>query len=194
MGSVVRSANQRTATWQRRREHRHLINRESNNMSASVSRGTSEEDGPSKPGEYKLENLDLIKTIGTGTFARVSLARDKMTRDYFALKVLAIQDIIKLKQVDHVKNEKMILSKISHPFLIKLLWTNKDRQYLYMLFPFICGGELFSYLRSSGRFSPVATLFYSAEIVSCLEYLHGLNIVYRDLKPENLLIDREGHL
>ena len=51
-----------------------------------------------------------------------------------------------------------------------------------------------SYLRSCGRFSTGATLFYSSEIVSCLEYLHGLSIIYRDLKPENLLLDREGHL
>ena len=63
-----------------------------------------------------------------------------------------------------------------------------------MLFPYICGGELFSYLRSAGRFNNNATLFYAAEIVSALDYLHSLDVVYRDLKPENLLIDRDGHL
>jgi serine/threonine protein kinase len=63
-----------------------------------------------------------------------------------------------------------------------------------MLFPYISGGELFSYLRSSGRFPAATAHFYSAEIVLALEYLHSLDIVYRDLKPENLLLDRDGHL
>ena len=63
-----------------------------------------------------------------------------------------------------------------------------------MLFPYVCGGELFSYLRSAGRFNNNATLFYASEIVSSLDYLHSQDIVYRDLKPENLLLDREGHL
>jgi len=67
-------------------------------------------------------------------------------------------------------------------------------QFLYMLFPYISGGELFSYLRSSGRFSTSTSQFYSSEIVLAIEYLHSLSIVYRDLKPENLLLDRDGHL
>merc|ERR1712168_1555659 len=137
----------------------------------------------------KLEDFDMVKTIGTGTFARVSLCREKTSREYFALKILAIHDVIRLKQVDHVKNEKNILKELHHPFLVDLEWSWKDRHFLYLLFPFISGGELFSYLRSAGRFSTSTTFFYTAEIVSALDYLHSLSVVYRDLKPENLLLD-----
>ena len=63
-----------------------------------------------------------------------------------------------------------------------------------MLLEYICGGELFSYLRNAGRFNVASANFYTAEIVCALDYLHGRSIVYRDLKPENLLLDREGHL
>jgi len=63
-----------------------------------------------------------------------------------------------------------------------------------MLLEYVCGGELFTYLRNAGRLSNTAGLFYASEIVLALEYLHSLSMVYRDLKPENLLIDREGHL
>ena len=105
-----------------------------------------------------------------------------------------MHDVIRLKQVDHVKNEKNILSEIHHPFIVDLLWYYKDKNLLYMLFPYVCGGELFSYLRSAGRFNSHTSLFYSVEIVSALEYLHSLSIVYRDLKPENLLLDRDGHI
>ena len=87
-----------------------------------------------------------------------------------------------------------IFQEIKHPFLISLSWSCKDSSFLYLLFPYVCGGELFSYLRSAGRFSPSTTLFYSAEIVSALEYLHSLSVAYRDLKPENLLLDRQGHV
>ena len=63
-----------------------------------------------------------------------------------------------------------------------------------MLLEYVCGGELFTYLRRAGRFSVDTALFYSSEIVVALEYLHSLSLVYRDLKPENLLLDRHGHL
>ena len=74
------------------------------------------------------------------------------------------------------------------------LWTDHDRRYLYMLFEYLCGGELFTYLRNAGQFADSTCLFYAAEITSALDYLHSLSIVYRDLKPENLLLDKEGHL
>lgn len=73
-------------------------------------------------------------------------------------------------------------------------WTHHDRTFLYMLFEYVSGGELFTYLRNAGRFSSGTSNFYTAEIVSAIEYLHHRSIVYRDLKPENLLLDRHGHL
>ncbi|PAA86766.1 hypothetical protein BOX15_Mlig000304g2 [Macrostomum lignano] len=144
--------------------------------------------------KFSLRNAELLRTVGTGTFGRVMVIREKNTDEYFALKILVIDDVMRLKQVEHVKNEKAILNTVSHPFLVKLYWTNHDIKFLYMVFEFVCGGEIFSYLRTSGTFSNAATLFYAAEILSAIMYLHDMSVVYRDLKPENLLLDARGHL
>ena len=72
--------------------------------------------------------------------------------------------------------------------------TEHNDQYLYMLFEYVGGGELFTYLRNAGRFDSAKAVFYAAEITLVLDYLHSLAVVYRDLKPENLLLDREGHI
>lgn len=141
-----------------------------------------------------LVDFELSTTLGTGTFGRVLLCRDRITSEYHALKIMNIREVIRLKQVEHVQNEKSILSKIEHPFIVNLLWTHHDNTFLYMLLEYVCGGELFTYLRTAGRFNNGAGLFFGAEIVSALDYLHGNNIVYRDLKPENILLDREGHV
>eukprot|EP00922_Rhytidocystis_sp_ex-Travisia-forbesii_P049014 GHVS01072980.1.p1 GENE.GHVS01072980.1~~GHVS01072980.1.p1 ORF type:complete len:655 (+),score=99.17 GHVS01072980.1:253-2217(+) len=110
------------------------------------------------------------------------------------LKILYKSKVIKLKQVDHVKDERRILSKVSHPFIINLIASFQDQHRLYMLMEYVNGGELFSYLRRCGRIPPVQARFFSAELVCAFSYLHVNNIVYRDLKPENLLIDAEGHI
>ena len=72
-----------------------------------------------------------------------------------------------------------LFQTIKHPFLIELLWSSVDRRNLYLLFPYVAGGELFYHLRSAGRFGLASVRFYSAEIISALSYLHGNNIVYR---------------
>ncbi|GBM92702.1 Protein kinase DC2 [Araneus ventricosus] len=146
---------------------------------------------------YRIVELYLCRTLyirRTGSFGRVVLCRRKKDNRYYAMKILEIADVIQLKQVDHVKNEKSLLVQVQHPFIIELLWTHHDESCLYMLFEYACGGELFTYLRNAGRFCSTTSMFYAAEIVLALEYLHKLNIAYRDLKPENLLLDRDGHL
>jgi len=140
-----------------------------------------------------LENFNLLKTVGTGTFSRVYLCQKRQSSKYYAVKILPINDVIRHKQVQHVRNEKEVLKKIKHPFLISLADCWKDSHNLYFLFPFHCGGELFTYMRMYDRLSASFVRFYSAEIVSALSYLHNINIAYRDLKPENILLDREGH-
>ena len=151
-------------------------------MSSSTGQGLAAGSAAPTTGHPILSKLNFVKIIGTGTFARVYLVRNGTNQKFEAVKVLSISDVIRMKQIDHVKNERSILNEVMHPFLINLRWHAKDEANLYLGFPYICGGELFSYLRSSGRFAPNAAQFYAAEIVSALSYLHSLSIVYRDLK------------
>lgn len=143
---------------------------------------------------YRLSDFELLRTLGTGTFGRVYLTKFRGTEQYYAMKVLKKVEVVRLKQVEHINSEKAILSQIHFPFIVNLLCTFQDEKSLYMLLEYVVGGELFSHLRKAGRFSNDMTRFYAAEIVLALEYLHSLDIIYRDLKPENLLLDDKGHI
>lgn len=141
-----------------------------------------------------IDDFDLMQTLGTGSFGRVRLAKEKSTGKYYAMKILKKHDIIKLKQVDHVISENTILADIDHPFLVGLEGFDQDSRYLYFQLEYICGGELFTYLRTEGTLEPSNARFYCGQVVLMFEYLHSKNIIYRDLKPENLLIDNIGYL
>ncbi|CAF4231818.1 unnamed protein product [Rotaria socialis] len=99
-----------------------------------------------------------------------------------------------MKQEEHVVNEKRILQALNFPFIIRFYFSFKDNANLYIGLELIEGGELFRHLRDSERFEEKKAKFYASQIVLALEYLHLLGIVYRDLKPENLLIDRYGYI
>jgi serine/threonine protein kinase len=154
----------------------------------------SNEETEKKTRKYSLADLQLHCTLGTGSFGRVHLAKLKSTGKYYALKALSKVDVVKMKQVEHTINEKNILEAAQFPFIIHLLGTFQDTQHIYLLLDYICGGELFSFLRRSGTFPNHVARFYASEIALAFEYLHSKNIIYRDLKPENLLLDKEGHL
>lgn len=141
-----------------------------------------------------LTDFDRIKTLGTGSFGRVMLAQHKFSKKYCAMKILDKRKLVKLKQVEHTLNEKKILQAISFPFIVSLEYHFKDNSNLYMVLEYVSGGEMFFHLRKHGRFSELRARFYAAQIVLALEYLHYLDIAYRDLKPENLLIDSYGYL
>ncbi|KAH0556387.1 hypothetical protein GP486_005689 [Trichoglossum hirsutum] len=145
-------------------------------------------------GKYALSDFIIQRTLGTGSFGRVHLVQSRHNQRFYAVKVLKKAQVVKMKQVEHTNDERAMLQKVKHPFLITLWGTFQDSKNLYMVMDFIEGGELFSLLRKSQRFPNPVAKFYAAEVTLALDYLHSMNIIYRDLKPENLLLDRHGHL
>jgi protein kinase X len=117
----------------------------------------------------------------------------KEDKNYYALKILKKSEVIYLKQVEHVKTEKKLLEVISHPFIVNLMGAFQDDKNLYLMMEYIIGGEFFSHLRKAGRFPNDMSVFYAAQIALVFEHLHSMSILYRDLKPENLLLDQKGN-
>ncbi|CAL9731811.1 hypothetical protein MOUN0_M05996 [Monosporozyma unispora] len=151
-------------------------------------------EGRPTSGKYTLEDFRILQTLGTGSFGRVHLVRSNHNGRFYALKVLKKRIIVKLKQVEHTNDERLMLSVVSHPFLIRMWGTFQDSKQVFMVMDYIEGGELFSLLRKSQRFPNPVAKFYAAEVCLALEYLHSKDIIYRDLKPENILLDKNGHI
>jgi len=146
----------------------------------------------------KMSDLKKHRILGVGTFGQVWLVSKKgSTSDdnVYALKIQVKRELLNHQQVDGVLREKNIMATIDHPFIIKLVNTYQDDRSLYMLLRLVQGGELFSVLHTDTRdgVSEKAAMFYSAGILEGLSYMHRRNILYRDLKPENVLVDSKGY-
>jgi len=156
----------------------------------------SQLDNLSQNMKMNLDDLIVIKSIGMGQFGRVRLVKSKRTGHSFAMKCLEKRRILELGQTTHIKNEKLCLEQIDHPFIVRLVTTCKDARCVYMVLELCLGGELFTILNNQpgGRFDEPAARFYTACVVSALDHIHGQGMCYRDLKPENLLLDKDGYL
>ena len=117
----------------------------------------------------------------SGAFSRVYLSLHRATAAHYALKVVPIAAAVESGQAEHLVRERQILLKVRHPFIVPLSSCWRDRANLYFLFPFLPGGELFTFMRLADRLPASHVLFYSAEIVSALEYLHSLRLAKVDL-------------
>ena len=117
-----------------------------------------------------------------------------MTGQIHALKVLRKDNIIKRNQVEHTRTERSVLGYVRHPFIVGMNMAFQSKDKLYFVLDYCAGGELFFHLGKIGKFPEPRACFYAAEIVLAISYVHSLDIIYRDLKPENVLLDAEGHI
>ena len=136
---------------------------------------------PKLPNVTGLDDFELGRILGTGSFGRVLHCTHKATGMHVAIKILSKAQILKTKQVNHIIAEKDILKSVQNPFVVNLLAYFMDELSLYLVMEFIVGGEFFTYLRLCGRFPEETARFYWAQIVLAFEYLHSMNVVYRDL-------------
>jgi len=102
-------------------------------------------------------------------------------------------EIIKLKQVDHINNEKRLMAQINFPFVVNMMGYLRDPQFIYIVMECIFGGELFTHLRKARKFDDTQSKFYGAQIADAFKHIHGKNIIHRDLKPENILLSGNGY-
>ncbi|KAK3294550.1 kinase-like domain-containing protein [Chaetomium fimeti] len=147
-----------------------------------------------RAGKLKIEDFELLKVVGKGSFGKVMQVRKKDTSRIYALKTIRKAHIISRSEVAHTLAERSVLAQINNPFIVPLKFTFQSPEKLYFVLAFVNGGELFHHLQKEQRFDVNRSRFYTAELLCALECLHGFNVIYRDLKPENILLDYQGHI
>jgi serine/threonine protein kinase len=144
--------------------------------------------------KVRVEDFELMKVLGRGSFGKVMQVRHKGDNRIYAMKILKKSAIVARNQVEHTRAERKILQSLKHPFLMTLRWAFQTKDKLYFVLDYFTGGELFYHLKNVRRFPEDVAKIYIAEIASALGHLHSLGYIYRDLKPENILLDHTGHV
>ena len=138
--------------------------------------------------------FDKIKTLGVGAFGEVALCRKKDTGMLYAMKTLRKSDVLKRNQVAHVKAERDILAEADNEWVVKLYYSFQDHNNLYFVMDYVPGGDLMGLLIRMEILDEPLARFYIAELVQAIESVHRMGFIHRDIKPDNILIDRNGHI
>jgi len=145
--------------------------------------------------DRRIEDFDIVRVVGVGGSGRVIQALHKPSGCMRAVKVMSKARLFQQEQrLQRVITEKRILARLRHPFVVSLHWAFQTSTHLFLVLDFCGGGELFFHMLKRGRFEETDARFYFCEILLGLEYLHSQQVLYRDLKPENCLLDDGGHI
>lgn len=139
-------------------------------------------------------DFDMITVIGKGAFGEVILVRHLKNGNYYAMKKLRKADMMRKEQVTHAWSERHVLVAADHPFVCQLCFSFQSKDFLYLVMEFLPGGDLMTLLIERDTLTEDDARFYVAEMIVAIDSVHKLGFIHRDIKPDNLLIDRDGHL
>lgn len=143
----------------------------------------------------KIKDFQLLSLIGRGGYGEVYLCRKLDTKEILVLKRMKKSTFtLNKNELPRVQRERAILSNSSSPWIIKLKYSFQDDTFLYLVMEYAAGGDLKTLLENLGGLEEEMAKFYFAEMLLCIEYLHSLEFIHRDLKPGNFVIDKNGHL
>ena len=142
----------------------------------------------------ELKDLDNVKELGSGNFGSVNLVRNKKNKFLYAIKALNLEQI-KIESLEEcVEVERDVLLKIDHPFIMKMVKYLKNDSYIFFINEYIKGKELWEVIRDIGLLNKEQTQYYGASILLAIDYLHKQKIIYRDIKPENVMVSVKGYI
>ena len=141
-----------------------------------------------------IENYESITIIGRGAFGEVHVCRDKTTDEIVAIKKIKKEALSSKNQIIHIKNEQLFMANVKSPWIVELKASFQDHDYLYLVMEFLQGGDLMNILIKKDILTEEEARFYIAEIILAVESIHKLDCIHRDIKPDNVLIDKNGHI
>ena len=143
---------------------------------------------------HGAEDFAPLTIIGRGAFGEVRIVREKATGKILAMKKLKKSEMLRRGQVEHVRAEKDLLAEVSSPYVMKLFYSFQDEHFLYLLTEYLPGGDMMTLLMRRDTLTEHETRFYIAETVLAIESIHAGGYIHRDIKPDNLLLDKSGHM
>ncbi|RWR82339.1 serine/threonine-protein kinase tricorner-like protein [Cinnamomum micranthum f. kanehirae] len=141
-----------------------------------------------------VDDFELLTMIGRGAFGEVRVCREKTTGTVYAMKKLKKSEMLRRGQVEHVKAERNLLAEVDSNCIVKLYCFFQDEEFLYLIMEYLPGGDVMTLLVRKDILTEDDSRFYDGEMILAIESIHKHNYIHRDIKPDNLLLDRYGHL
>ncbi|KAL8119992.1 uncharacterized protein LOC141724569 [Apium graveolens] len=144
--------------------------------------------------KFCVDDFDLLTIIGRGAFGEVRLCREKKSGNIYAMKKLRKSEMLSRGQVEHVRSERNLLAEVASHFIVKLYYSFQDAEHLYLIMEYLPGGDMMTLLMREETLTETVARFYIAQSVLAIESIHKHNYIHRDIKPDNLLLDKDGHM
>ena len=144
--------------------------------------------------KQSIRDYESLAIIGRGAFGEVHVCREKKTGKIYAIKKIKKYILIIKNQIRHILNEQILMSKASSPWIVELKASFQEDDYLYLVMEYLPGGDLMNLLIQKDTLTEKEAKFYIAELILAIESIHNLDCIHRDIKPDNILIDKNGHI